>query len=73
MATWEREEHGEWTCPKCGNVYAISCMRFPSRDRISIFCDCGEVIFSGNTTHDYSKSFLREGNPTNARVNPSLG
>lgn len=72
MATWETEQHGEWTCPKCGNVYAISCFRYPSKDQIHIECECGQVIYHGNSTRDYSREFLRKGDPKNAVRNPPL-
>ena len=73
MATWGKEDHGEWTCGKCSNVYRITCTRFPSKDRIELDCDCGATIFRGNSTHDYDKAFLRKGDPKDARNNPPLG
>lgn len=69
MAVWEREDHGQWTCPKCGNVYAITCMRYPSKDRVEISCECGELIFRGNTTRDYDNAFIRKGDPGDSRNN----
>jgi hypothetical protein len=73
MATWSKEQHGEWTCSKCGRVYLIECNRYPARDDVRLACECGELIFSGRTTHDYFKTFRRQGDPADAAKNPVLG
>ena len=72
MATWQREEHGTWTCPKCGNVYHLTCQRYPAKDQINLACQCGATIYRGNSTHDYDKEFLRKGDPKDAKNNPPL-
>lgn len=72
MATWQTEEHGEWTCGDCGRVYKISCTRYPGRDSVELYCDCGRVIFKGNTTRDYHKKFVRQGSPEDSKKNSPL-
>lgn len=67
------EDHGEWTCPKCGNVYRLGCQRYPARDSVELHCECGQTIFDGQSTHDYFKSFVRKGNSRDAAKNPPLG
>lgn len=73
MATWATCDHGEWTCPKCGNVYRITSNRYPASDATSIRCECGEEIFVGNSTFDYAKEFVRKGDFRDAAGNPGLG
>lgn len=72
MATWDTERHGEWTCPKCGNVYAVESTRYPSKDDNDVRCECGEEIYAGRSTSSFRAGFVRKGDPKDASKNPSL-
>ena len=72
MKTWTMEQIGEWTCPKCGSVYAISATRYPARDSGQISCDCGEKIHSWSGTTDFDKLFVHKGDPKDAVKNPKF-
>ncbi len=64
-----------WTCPKCGRVYNVSSTKtgMYGKDQQEISCACGKTIFSGLTTHNYSATFVKQGDPKDAKTNPSFG
>ena len=52
VQTWQSEERGEVTCPKCGAVYEKKVHRIPMKDVDSFNCvTCGELIDRWNSTH----------------------
>jgi hypothetical protein len=73
MSWGHQEDHGEHTCPECGNVYAITCTRFRAKDDTEVTCGCGYVFFRDKSTHDCSQKFVRKGNKRHARDNAPLG
>lgn len=51
VRTWHSAPGGNYTCPSCGAVYAVTLQRFPTRDKDSADCECcGHVMAEWSDT-----------------------
>lgn len=49
------------TCKKCGSLYELTSIKFPMRDKDSIYCEvCGELLYSWNEAKIWEAKLLKK-------------